>query len=100
MFNEFYGGISFAIIEDRKFKSAPKQMLPEAKINNGWSEPKHLGYTINTERYEQQPSVSSSGTLYYVGYWDGGKNNYGIYKSVFTNGSYSLPELLPESINI
>ena len=31
-----YGGISFAILEDRKFKSAPKQMLPEAEINNGW----------------------------------------------------------------
>ncbi len=69
------------------------------KISNGWSEPQHLGYTINTEKYEQQPSISSNGTLYYVGYWDGGKNNYGIYRSVFINGSYSLPELLPESIN-
>ncbi len=31
-----YGGISFAILEDRKFKSAPKVLLPEAKINNGF----------------------------------------------------------------
>jgi hypothetical protein len=31
-----YGGISFAVIEDRKFKSAPKPLLPEAKIWNGW----------------------------------------------------------------
>lgn len=31
-----YGGISFAVIEDRKFKSAPKSLLPEAKIWNGW----------------------------------------------------------------
>ncbi|MCD6354987.1 MAG: alkaline phosphatase D family protein, partial [Prolixibacteraceae bacterium] len=31
-----YGGLSFAIIEDRKFKSAPKNFLPEAKISNGW----------------------------------------------------------------
>ncbi|MEA1897858.1 MAG: alkaline phosphatase D family protein, partial [Bacteroidota bacterium] len=31
-----YGGISFAIIEDRKFKSAPKPMLPDAEISNGW----------------------------------------------------------------
>ena len=31
-----YGGISFAILEDRKFKSAPKQLLPEAEIDNGW----------------------------------------------------------------
>lgn len=32
-----YGGISFAILEDRKFKSAPKPLLPEAKIRNGWA---------------------------------------------------------------
>ncbi|WP_154856577.1 alkaline phosphatase D family protein [Cyclobacterium xiamenense] len=32
-----YGGISFAILEDRKFKSAPKNVLPEeAKVLNGF----------------------------------------------------------------
>lgn len=32
-----YGGLSFAILEDRKFKSAPKNVLPEeADIWNGW----------------------------------------------------------------
>ncbi len=32
-----YAGISFAILEDRKFKSAPAHILPkEAKVNNGW----------------------------------------------------------------
>ena len=31
-----YGGISFAIIEDRKFKSSPTVMLPEAKVVNGF----------------------------------------------------------------
>lgn len=31
-----YGGVSFAILEDRKWKSAPKQLLPEANIVNGF----------------------------------------------------------------
>ena len=32
-----YAGISFAILEDRKFKSAPKNVLPaEAKVGNGF----------------------------------------------------------------
>ena len=32
-----YGGVSFALIEDRKFKSAPKNVLPEkADIKNGF----------------------------------------------------------------
>ncbi len=33
-----YGGISFAVVEDRKFKSAPQVTLPEAKIINGWAQ--------------------------------------------------------------
>ncbi len=31
-----WGGVSFALLEDRKFKSAPRGFLPEAKIINGW----------------------------------------------------------------
>ncbi len=32
-----YGGLSMAILEDRKFKSAPKNVLPkEAEVWNGW----------------------------------------------------------------
>jgi len=33
-----YGGLSTAIIEDRKWKSAPKEMLPKAQIINGWAQ--------------------------------------------------------------
>jgi len=31
-----WGGISFALLEDRKFKSAPVDFMPEAEILNGW----------------------------------------------------------------
>ncbi len=31
-----YGGLSTAILEDRKWKSAPKELLPKARIANGW----------------------------------------------------------------
>ncbi len=31
-----YGGISFAIIEDRKFKSSPTDMIPEGNVVNGF----------------------------------------------------------------
>jgi hypothetical protein len=33
-----YAGVSFAIVEDRKFKSAPKKLLPDAEIWNGWAQ--------------------------------------------------------------
>jgi alkaline phosphatase D len=32
------GGVSFALLEDRKWKSPPKQLLPDAKIVNGWAQ--------------------------------------------------------------
>lgn len=32
-----WGGVSFAILEDRKWKSAPRPLLPEAKIVNGFA---------------------------------------------------------------
>lgn len=32
-----YAGVSFAVLEDRKFKSAPSPIMPEARIVNGWS---------------------------------------------------------------
>jgi alkaline phosphatase D len=32
-----YGGISFAVIEDRKWKSAPGPLIPQAEIWNGWA---------------------------------------------------------------
>ena len=34
--NMNYGGVSFAIIEDRKFKSPPAVLVPEGKVVNGW----------------------------------------------------------------
>jgi hypothetical protein len=31
-----YGGVSFAIIEDRKWKSSPTEMIPDGNVVNGW----------------------------------------------------------------
>jgi len=46
-----YGGISFGIIEDRKFKSAPKPLLPEAEVWNGW--PQNKNYKISEADHPQ-----------------------------------------------
>jgi hypothetical protein len=37
-----YAGISFAILEDRKFKSSPQRLLPEARVVNGWVQNPHF----------------------------------------------------------
>ncbi|MBT7464692.1 MAG: twin-arginine translocation pathway signal protein [Bacteroidetes bacterium] len=42
-----YAGISFAVLEDRKFKSAPAVVMPEAKIVNGWSKNTHWDAAVS-----------------------------------------------------
>lgn len=42
-----WGGVSFAVLEDRKFKSAPKPLLPQARVWNGWAS--NPDFKIKTE---------------------------------------------------
>jgi len=42
-----YAGVSFAVLEDRKFKSAPAPLSPEANIKNGWA--KTPGWDASTQ---------------------------------------------------
>ena len=45
------------------------------------------------------PSITSDGTLYFMGYLEGQWANIGIYRSELIDGEYAKPELLPSSIN-
>lgn len=44
-----YRGVSFAILGDRQWKSAPKQFFPEAEIENGW--PQNRNWDAKTQAY-------------------------------------------------
>lgn len=45
-----YGGVSFAILADRMWKSPPRVLLPDAEIRNGWSiYPDYDGRRSNVE---------------------------------------------------
>ena len=69
------------------------------KNGQTWSAPIKLGKAINTEKNELQATVTKNLTLYYLGPFEKGKNNYGIYRSKFLDGKYATSELLPDSIN-
>ncbi|MFO7445942.1 MAG: hypothetical protein R6W90_06215 [Ignavibacteriaceae bacterium] len=74
------------------------------KQDDGWSEPKEIDLISRFPelKFAYNLSVTSSGTLYFLGYTPepGLWNNYGIYRSIFINGQYTKPELLPENINV
>jgi alkaline phosphatase D len=47
-----YAGISFGVIEDRKFKSAPKNVLPKlAKVRNGYAQ--NQAFDVAAEAYPE-----------------------------------------------
>lgn len=50
-----WGGMSFAVLEDRKWKSAPKEWMPKARIVNGW--PQNTQWNAATDGNIQGPSL-------------------------------------------
>lgn len=73
------------------------------KMGNEWSEPRNIGFPVNTAKWETQPSFSSDGrTLYFI---RGFSDTRGIYTQdiymtqLQDDGSWSDPEKLPDFIN-
>lgn len=60
-----------------------------------WGGAVHLGAPVNTDAHEVFPSVTRDGTLYFVILSDKRE----LYRSVYQDGSYQSPTLLPEHIN-
>lgn len=62
-----WGGISFAILEDRKWKSAPKEQLPGAQIRNGFA----LNPAWNAAEQSDVPTAELLGErqLNFLEYW-------------------------------
>lgn len=69
------------------------------KDQGKWSMPVHLDSTINSKHTDTTPSVTKDLTLYYMGYLENVRNNYGIFRSKYVEGKYQKPEALPVAIN-
>ena len=71
------------------------------KVDGQWLEARNLGFPVNTNMWESQPSFSADGrTLYYTSNRQGGLGNKDIWMSVLQNdGSWSRPENLGYQIN-
>lgn len=68
------------------------------KTDEGWTEPKNLGASINTQCLEAFPSVTRDGTLYFVRNDEAMKRS-DVFRSRFVDGKYCEPEKLPAIIN-
>ncbi len=73
-----------------------------AKRNGrNWTIPGNTGKSLNSVKWDTQPSVSSDGkTLYFTSNRPGGKGSSDIWSSVFqSDGTWSVPQNLGDSIN-
>lgn len=66
------------------------------KEKDGWSEPKNLGNTVNFQKRQDGPSVTSDGTLYFCSMFG---DQDGIYRAELRNGLYVEREKLGSGIN-
>ncbi len=62
-----YAGLSFGIIEDRKFKSAPRNLLPEAEIDNGW--PQNPSFNPATQADHPQAKLLGERQQEFLNWW-------------------------------
>jgi len=64
-----------------------------------WATPINVGTPINTEENEYYPSVAKSGSLYFTGTGQGTKGEEDIFMCTLSDGGYSEPISLSDSIN-
>ena len=79
----------------RKYESANNIWYVDKQPSGDWGEPV-LIESLVTEAYDDYPSVTRDGTLYFRSDREGGKGRGDIYKSRYENGKYLPPENVTE----
>jgi hypothetical protein len=90
-----YGGISFAILEDRKFKSAPKHVLPaEAQVRNGWI----INKDFDIKQHRNLDAVLLGQRQHdFIDHWSQDWNNGAEIKVVLSQTNFATVATLPKT---
>jgi len=89
-----YGGVSFAILEDRKFKSAPQNVLPkEAKVMNGFIQ--NPDFDIK-KHYNIEAELLGKRQLNFLENWSAQWNPGVQMKAVLSQTNFCTVATLPE----
>lgn len=87
-----YGGIDFGIIEDRKFKSAPKDILPnEAEVFNGYAQ--NPNYNRSKIKALEAQLLGERQILFLQNWLD---QKYGKFKVLLSATSFNCLQTLPK----
>lgn len=66
---------------------------------SGWSEPTRLGPAVNSDDYDNYPTVAANGNLYFGSRRQGGHGDLDIYRARFADSAYLPAENLGPAIN-
>jgi len=89
------GGINFAILEDRKWKSAPKALLPQSlKVSNGWAESSR---SVDPKILDVPAELLGKRQMTFLNNWVGDWRNKTIMKSVISQTIFCTVATLPDS---
>ena len=93
--------VSFSPDGHRAYFGSEKDIWVVEKRGDDWSEPKCLSLVARHPELRSvfSPTITRNGTLYFMGYTPGPRNDFGIYRAELIKGEYAEPELLPRSIN-
>ena len=66
---------------------------------DGWTEPRRLSDAVNSDDYDNYPSVAANGNLYFASRREGGHGRLDLYSSRLVNGEYQPAENLGPTVN-
>jgi alkaline phosphatase D len=89
------GGLSIAVLEDRKFKSAPRNMFPEADIVNGWAQ--NLSWDVKGKSRIEDAVLLGERQLKFLDDWAGDWSHQTWMKAAVSQTLFSCVATLPES---
>ncbi|MCB0658526.1 MAG: alkaline phosphatase D family protein [Saprospiraceae bacterium] len=91
-----YGGVSFAILGDRQWKSAPKALFPEAEIENGW--PQNKSWNAKTQAYHPDAQLLGPRQEAFLEDWAGNWPQGTYLKAVVSQSPFCNVATLPKDI--
>lgn len=88
-----WGPLDFVILADRQFKSAPKGLWPEAKIENGW--PRNLEWNARSAPEIEDSSLLGERQEAYLARWSKSPAKGSKFRIAISQSPFCAPQTLP-----
>lgn len=92
-----YGPLDIAVLADRQFKSAPRDLLPEAEIENGW--PANLRWDPVTEAAHPEAELLGPRQEAFLRRWSRNPADNTRFRVAISQSPWVAPQTLPRDIH-